>query len=70
MKATDEFIQQMENALVHLPEYKVGMFGQLLEWEEDFKEVDVHHRHFAHLVGFHPFSQIDFETRIRNFCRQ
>lgn len=63
LKATDEFIQQMENALVHLPEYKVGMFGQLLEWEEDFKEVDVHHRHFAHLVGFHPFSQIDFETR-------
>ncbi len=63
LKETEEFLQQVENALAHLPEYGVGMSGQLLEWENDFEEVDVNHRHFAHLVGFHPFSQIDFETR-------
>ncbi len=58
-----EFLQQVETALSRLPQYRTGVFGQLLEWGEDFPEEDVNHRHFAHLVGFHPFHQIDFETR-------
>lgn len=41
----------------------MGKEGQLLEWEEELEEVDVHHRHFAHLAGFHPFHQISFEKR-------
>lgn len=57
------FLQQIEKAISHLPEYRVGAHGQLMEWEHDFAEVDVNHRHFAHLVGFHPFHQIDFENR-------
>lgn len=57
------FLGQVETALLRLPEYRTGAYGQLLEWEGDFTEEDVNHRHFAHLVGFHPFHQIDFETR-------
>lgn len=58
-----DFLKRIEETLSHLPEYQRGAHGQLLEWEEDYEETDVHHRHFAHLVGFHPFHQIDFETR-------
>ena len=36
---------------------------RLLEWAEEYRETDIHHRHFAHLVGFHPFHQIDSDTR-------
>ncbi len=53
----------LENRVQKLPEYQVGELGQLLEWNKEFAEKDEHHRHFAHLVGFHPFHQIDFDTR-------
>ena len=53
----------LEKNLARLPEYQTGRYGQLLEWEKDFSEKDELHRHFAHLVGFHPFHQIDFDTR-------
>lgn len=58
-----ELSAEIENALAKLPEFKVGKFGQLQEWSQDFREFDPNHRHFAHLVGFHPFHQIDHDTR-------
>lgn len=57
------FLEQVSEILGKLPEYQMGKEGQLLEWEEELEEVDVHHRHFAHLAGFHPFHQISFEKR-------
>lgn len=38
--------------------YKIGRKGQLQEWQYDFEEPDVHHRHLSHLYGFHPGNQI------------
>lgn len=38
--------------------YQIGSFGQLQEWQFDFKEHDVHHRHVSHLYPFHPGNQI------------
>ncbi|MDR3060724.1 MAG: glycoside hydrolase family 95 protein, partial [Dysgonamonadaceae bacterium] len=32
--------------------------GRILEWAEDYKEVDPHHRHTSHLFGLHPGNQI------------
>ena len=61
-KLPTNLFNKLENALGRLQEYKIGTVGQLLKWEEDYREIDIHHRHFAHLVGFHPFSQIDSET--------
>ncbi len=51
--------KQLRAALDKLPGYKIGVHGQLQEWIEDFEECDSGHRHFAHLVGFHPFNQIN-----------
>lgn len=37
-----------------LSPYKIGSKGQLLEWKEEYKEVDPHHRHLSQLFGLHP----------------
>lgn len=38
----------------NLPPYKVGRFGQLMEWSQDIDDPDDHHRHVNHLFGLHP----------------
>ena len=53
--------QEAGNVLNALPEFHTGSKGQLLEWREEYREVDPGHRHFAHLIGFHPFNQINSE---------
>lgn len=37
-----------------LPTYKIGRFGQLMEWSKDIDNPDDHHRHVNHLFGLHP----------------
>ncbi|NND05429.1 MAG: glycoside hydrolase family 95 protein [Saprospiraceae bacterium] len=38
--------------------YLVGKHAQLQEWQFDFEDKDIHHRHISHLYGFHPGNQI------------
>jgi alpha-L-fucosidase 2 len=33
-----------------------------MEWQEEFKEVEPHHRHVSHLYMLYPGDQIDPET--------
>lgn len=33
---------------------KIGQAGQILEWDREHPEADVHHRHLSHLYAFHP----------------
>lgn len=54
----EEANQVISEVLENLPPFRIGSWGQLQEWEEDFEECDPGHRHFAHLLGLHPFSQI------------
>src|SRR5207248_5019790 len=53
-----EFAQRLGDALAKLPPMRVGKFGQLQEWLEDFDETDPHHRHVSHLFGLFPGKQI------------
>jgi alpha-L-fucosidase 2 len=41
-----------------LPPLRVGSKGQLLEWNEEFEEVEPGHRHISHLYGLYPGDQI------------
>ena len=59
----DEQYEQIKKMLTLLPEFHIGRFGQLMEWSQDYKEADPNHRHFAHLVGLHPFHQISHVKR-------
>jgi alpha-L-fucosidase 2 len=36
------------------PAGQVGKDGRLMEWLEDYKETEPHHRHIAHLYGLYP----------------
>ncbi len=38
----------------NLPPYRVGRFGQLMEWSRDVDNPDDRHRHVNHLFGLHP----------------
>ena len=43
-----------EDALKHLAPYRIGRYGQLMEWSRDIDDPDDHHRHVNHLFGLHP----------------
>jgi len=42
-----------------LPPLQIGKHGQLMEWADDWDEVEVGHRHISHLFGLYPGSEID-----------
>lgn len=39
--------------------YQIGSFGQLQEWQTDFQDSEVKHRHFSHLYPVYPGNQIN-----------
>jgi alpha-L-fucosidase 2 len=53
-----DFASELEDLLVKLPPNRVGKYGQIMEWLEDYDENEVHHRHVSPLYGLHPANQI------------
>jgi len=37
---------------------RIGKHGQIMEWLEDYEEVELHHRHVSHLYGLFPYDEI------------
>lgn len=62
--AADSILPPADTLLLHvmgakqLVPYRIGKRGQIMEWSEDFDEVEPHHRHLSHLYGFHPGCEI------------
>lgn len=54
----DEFTREVASARERLLLPRVGSDGRLMEWAEEFAEVDPHHRHTSHLFALHPGRQI------------
>ena len=53
------FRKECEATLKKLPEIRISeKTGRILEWAEDYEEVEPHHRHTSHLFGLHPGNQI------------
>ena len=50
----EAFRTELEEALPRLLPFKTGSQGQLLEWYEEMKDPEVHHRHVSHLYALHP----------------
>lgn len=46
--------RQWQDALDHLMPYKIGRYGQLMEWSKDIDDPKDEHRHVNHLFGLHP----------------
>ena len=46
--------KEWEYVLAHLAPYKIGRYGQLMEWSRDIDDPEDEHRHVNHLFGWHP----------------
>ena len=55
----DELTGRVEAALARLAQPQVGSDGRLMEWPEEFPEVQPGHRHMSHLFGLYPGTQIN-----------
>jgi alpha-L-fucosidase 2 len=57
----DDFVEKVRNDRERLAGPQIGSDGRLMEWAEEFPEVEPGHRHISHLFALHPGSQINPE---------
>jgi alpha-L-fucosidase 2 len=59
LNVDNDFRAECEKTLTRLPSIQISKTtGRILEWAEDYAEVEPHHRHTSHLFGLHPGHQI------------
>lgn len=46
--------KEWQNVLDNLVPYRIGRYGQLMEWSKDIDDPKDQHRHVNHLFGLHP----------------
>ena len=61
LEIDEEFRVEIEACRAQLQEPKIGSLGQLLEWSEEYEEVEPGHRHWSHLFALHPGNRISPE---------
>lgn len=54
-------MKQVRETLPRIAPYQIGSQGQLLEWDEEYEEPEVHHRHISHLYPLHPGREFTLE---------
>ncbi len=57
-----EFAAKLKATRARLAPTKLKQDGRIMEWQEDFEEAEVHHRHVSHLWGLHPGNEINRNT--------
>lgn len=55
----DNLVHQVKAAKARLAETRIGSDGRIMEWAEEFPEVEPGHRHISHLYAVHPGAQIN-----------
>ncbi len=72
LNKTDDLLRQAKEAVDRIYPYKIGSKGQLLEWDQEYMETEVHHRHVSHLYGLHPYYEITPQDTpdLAEACRQ
>lgn len=58
----EEEEKTLKNILGKLPPLMIGKDGRLMEWMEDYEEMEPGHRHISHLYALHPGNEITPET--------
>lgn len=55
-------VQEIETCLNRLMPDRIGSDGRIMEWMEEYREVEPGHRHISHLYGLYPGEQITVDT--------
>ncbi|MCL4204488.1 MAG: glycoside hydrolase N-terminal domain-containing protein [Pirellulaceae bacterium] len=55
----EEFARDLDATRAKLAPTRVNADGRIMEWQEDFEETEIHHRHVSHLWGLSPGSEIN-----------
>ena len=50
----EEYRREWRNVLDSISPYRIGRYGQLMEWSRDIDRPEDTHRHVNHLYGLHP----------------
>ena len=68
----DDFTREIEQKKDKIGIYKIGSQGQLLEYDKEYEEEDVHHRHVSHLYALYPADLITTSktSELADACRQ
>ena len=54
LEVDPDFRQALDSSRLRLPQPSIGKHGQLMEWLEDYDEVDPHHRHISQAFALYP----------------
>lgn len=57
----EAFCQQVKEMLGKLPAIQIGSRGQIMEWRQEYQEVEPGHRHISHLFGVYPGNLMSWE---------
>jgi len=58
----EKFAYELDATLVQLAATRLNKDGRIMEWQEDFEEVEPTHRHSSHLWGLYPGTEINLAT--------
>jgi alpha-L-fucosidase 2 len=72
LKTDADFAKNLQAAIDKFPPFKTGSEGQLLEFDGDYPEDEIHHRHVSHLYALHPANIItpDGTPELAEACRK
>lgn len=54
----ESFLDSLRFLMKRLPKIEIGKDGTLMEWSEDYQELEPGHRHISHLFALHPGTTI------------
>lgn len=57
-----EFAESLKSTRSRLAPTRLNKDGRIMEWQEDFEEVEINHRHSSHLWGLYPGTEISANT--------
>lgn len=68
----ESFRHELQQIYDRLLPFRIGRYGQLQEWFEDFDEEEPGHRHVSHLFGLYPGDQINIrqQPELAAACRR
>lgn len=58
----EDFAKSLDASRERLAPTRLNAAGRIMEWQKDFEETEVHHRHTSHLWGLHPGVEINPQT--------